>query len=73
MAKMRVYELAKELKIDNKELVRQLIDLGLDVRNHMSTLTPEEADMVREKVLSTRSEVVQEKRVSTRVIRRRRR
>ncbi|MGD8561885.1 MAG: translation initiation factor IF-2 [Desulfarculaceae bacterium] len=72
MAKMRVYELAKELKLDSKELVRQLIEMGYDVRNHMSTLTEDEAQAVRDKLLESRSEVVQEKRISKRVIRRRR-
>ncbi len=73
MAKLRVYELAKELKLDNKELVRQLVDMGLDVRNHMSVLSPEEAQVVRERLRVSRSEVVEEMRVTTRVIRRRRR
>lgn len=72
MAKMRVYELAKELKVDNKELVRQLIEMGLDVRNHMSTITPEEAQSVRDRNKESRSEVVEEKRVTRTVIRRRR-
>ncbi len=72
MAKMRVYELAKELKVDNKDLVRQLIEMGYDVRNHMSTLTPEEAQAVRDKLKESRSEVVEEKRVTKTVIRRRR-
>ncbi len=72
MAKMRVYELAKELKVDNKDLVRQLIELGLDVRNHMSTITPEEAQAVRDRTKESRSEVVEEKRVTKTVIRRRR-
>ena len=72
MAKMRVYELAKELKIDNKDLVRQLIELGFDVRNHMSTITPEEAQAVRDRTKESRSEVVEEKRVTKTVIRRRR-
>jgi len=73
MAKLRVYELAKELKLDNKDLVRQLIDLGLDVRNHMSVISPEEAQVVRDRLKEERSEVVEEKRVTTQVIRRRRR
>ncbi|MBU1452486.1 MAG: translation initiation factor IF-2 [Proteobacteria bacterium] len=72
MAKMRVYELAKELKIDNRDLIRQLIEMGLDVRNHMSALSPEETQMVRDKLKAERSEVVEEKRVTTQVIRRRR-
>ncbi|MCA1905063.1 MAG: translation initiation factor IF-2 [Desulfarculus sp.] len=73
MAKLRVYELAKELKLDNKDLVRQLIELGLDVRNHMSVISPEEAQVVRDRLKEERSEVVEEKRVTTQVIRRRRR
>jgi translation initiation factor IF-2 len=73
MAKMRVYELAKELKLDNKDLVRQLAEMGLDVRNHMSVLSPEEAQVVRDRLKESRSEVVDEMRVTTRVIRRRRR
>jgi len=73
MAKLRVYELAKELKVENKELVRQLLEMGYDVRNHMSVLTTEEAQDVRDKFKQARSEVVEEKRVTTRVIRRRRR
>ncbi len=47
MAKMRVYELAKELKIDAKDLIRQLIDLNVDVNNHMSTLEEEDIEAVR--------------------------
>jgi len=73
MAKMRVYELAKELKIDNKELVRHLVDMGLDVRNHMSVLSSEETKIVRERLRFSRAEMVEEMRVTTRVIRRRRR
>lgn len=72
MAKMRVYELAKELKIDNRDLIRQLIEMGLDVRNHMSALSPEEAQTLRDKLKAERNEVVEEKRVTTQVIRRRR-
>jgi translation initiation factor IF-2 len=71
MAKMRVYELAKELKQDNKELVRQLIDLGYDVRNHMSVLNDEQIESAREQFAKKSTDVVVEKRVTTRVIRRR--
>ncbi len=73
MAKMRVYELAKDLKMDSKELVRRLIEMDLDVRNHMSMVTSEQAEMVRKKLAESRAEVVEEKRVTSRVIRRRRR
>jgi translation initiation factor IF-2 len=71
MAKMRVYELAKELNLDNKELVRQLIDRGYDVRNHMSILSEEQVESARKQFAQKSSDQVVEKRVTTRVIRRR--
>ena len=36
MSKLRVYELAKLLGKSNKELLDILIDLGVDVKSHMS-------------------------------------
>ena len=38
MAKKRVYEIAKQLNISNKELIDKLKGLGIEVNNHMSTL-----------------------------------
>ncbi len=69
---MRVLELAKELRMDNKDLLRQLLEMGVDVRNHMSNLDPEVVEKVRGTVSSDRPDVVEEKRVTTKVIRRRR-
>ncbi|HEY8495870.1 MAG TPA: translation initiation factor IF-2 N-terminal domain-containing protein, partial [Limnochordales bacterium] len=41
MAKMRVYELARDLGVDSKEIVDFLASLGQDVKNHMSTVEDE--------------------------------
>ena len=38
MAKKRVHELAKELNIDNKELINKLTAMGITVKSHMSAL-----------------------------------
>ncbi|MGI6128900.1 MAG: translation initiation factor IF-2 [bacterium] len=38
MGRLRVYELAKQLKISSKELVELLAEMGIKVKNHMSTL-----------------------------------
>ena len=38
MAKMKVYELAKELGMESKELVSELQNRGIEVKNHMSAL-----------------------------------
>ncbi|MBK5251133.1 MAG: translation initiation factor IF-2 [Peptostreptococcaceae bacterium] len=48
MSKIRVYQLAKELEIGNKELIEELHGLGIDATNHMSSLSSEEATMVVE-------------------------
>ena len=48
MSKIRVYKLAKELGISNKELIAELHGLGIDATNHMSSLSDEERAMVVE-------------------------
>ncbi|NLN16645.1 MAG: translation initiation factor IF-2 [Firmicutes bacterium] len=48
MAKVRVYELAKELNISSKAMVSFLIDLGADVKNHMSTIDEDIALLVKD-------------------------
>jgi translation initiation factor IF-2 len=47
MAKIRIYELAKELGADNKDVVKMVQGLGFDIKGVMSTLTDEEAAQVR--------------------------
>ncbi len=71
MAKIRVYELARELKIESKKLVEDLNAAGLDIKNYMSTLDEETVSKARKVVSGAVSEVVVEKRVKPRVIRRR--
>ncbi len=48
MPKVRIYELAKMLKIENKELIEKLKELGIDAKSHMSVLTEEDAAVVME-------------------------
>lgn len=48
LGKIRVYELSKELGISSKDLIKHLIDLGIDVKNHMSTLENTEVEMIRD-------------------------
>ncbi|MBU5293255.1 translation initiation factor IF-2 [Anaerosalibacter bizertensis] len=55
MTKVRVYELAKELKITSKELIEKVADLNLDINSHMSTVEKEEADLIKE-LLRTESD-----------------
>jgi len=50
MAKVRVHELAKEFGIASKEMVETLQKLGLDVKNHMSTMEDSQAAWVRKRM-----------------------
>ena len=71
MAKLRVYELAKELNVESKKLVEKLKTGGLDIKNYMSTLDEEAARKARDIFHGTTSEVIEEKRIKPTVIRRR--
>ncbi|MCH3922609.1 translation initiation factor IF-2 [Limosilactobacillus sp.] len=47
MAKERIYELAKELKMPSKNLVKVAKQQGMAIKSHMSSVTPEEANKLR--------------------------
>ncbi len=49
MAKMKVYELAKELDVQSKDVVAYLIENGSAVKSHASNIEDKEIDMVRGK------------------------
>jgi translation initiation factor IF-2 len=71
MAKVRVYELAKDLNMDSKQLVERLKAGGMNIKNYMSTLDEEATTKARDIVAGRVSEVIEEKRIKPRVIRRR--
>ncbi len=49
MSKLRVYELAKELDISSKELIKILFEeFGIAVKNHMSVVEEEDAALIKE-------------------------
>lgn len=73
MARMRVHELAKELNMNNKDLLDRLLKLGIQVKNHMSTLTDSAVQKIRQQFAENRAEKVEEKRIGRTVIRRRKR
>ncbi len=50
MAKIRVYELAKELGKDTKEMVKIIRSYGFVIKGYMSTLTEQEAQQVLSRV-----------------------
>ena len=46
--KVRVYQLARELGVDSKELVDLCKTQGFDVKSHVSALDPEQKDLLVE-------------------------
>ncbi len=60
MGKIRVYKLAEELKLHTKDLVNYLKKEGVNIRNHMSTIDDETADLIREMVEAEKEEKAEE-------------
>nr|WP_300004568.1 translation initiation factor IF-2 [Tissierella sp.] len=48
MSKVRIYEIAKELDMSSKELMEKIEDLDIQVKSHMSSLSNEEAGLIKE-------------------------
>ncbi|HPW40875.1 MAG TPA: translation initiation factor IF-2 N-terminal domain-containing protein, partial [Bacillota bacterium] len=47
MNKIRIYELAKELGVQSKELIAAAKELNINVNNHMSSLEDSEASAIK--------------------------
>jgi len=70
-AKIRVYELAKEIGMAPKDLVAKIRTLGVEAANHMSNLDGPDVDRIRRAIERERQESLVEERLSDTVIRRR--
>jgi translation initiation factor IF-2 len=74
MSKVRVYEVAKQLNLDPKQVVALFQQVGVsDVRNHMSSVEPEAVERVKRHLEKQKTHDVVEERVRTdgRVVKRR--
>ncbi|PJC72876.1 MAG: translation initiation factor IF-2, partial [Syntrophobacterales bacterium CG_4_8_14_3_um_filter_58_8] len=71
MAKKRVYELAKDLGLENKELISRLGKIGIAVKSHSSTLEDGDLERIQAELLAPEAREVVEKRIKSTVIRRR--
>ena len=61
MAKFRVYEVAKKLGKDNKEVLEVLKSNKIDVKNHMSVISDDQAAIV-EKALAPKKNTSSQKK-----------
>ena len=75
MSKVRVYQVARELGLQNRELIQRIHALGIQVRNHMSVLDPSEVERVKRAVEEKERAAGQEEEVTQikATVRRRRR
>jgi translation initiation factor IF-2 len=79
MKKMRIFELAKDLSLEAKDLLRVAKDLAISVENTMSILDVHDIERIRKRLEKDTQkteeqdlqEVYEEQRVSTNIIRRR--
>ncbi|MET0790692.1 MAG: translation initiation factor IF-2 N-terminal domain-containing protein, partial [Polyangiaceae bacterium] len=70
--KLRVYEVAKDLGMDNKALVALLQAAGVpDVKNHMSAVSPEGVERVKRHLEKQKQPSVVEERIRPTVVKRR--
>ncbi len=66
--KMRVYELAEDLKIPAKELIGFLNEEGIKVKNHMSTLDKDTIELIREVIIADKEKKETEKKKQLKIL-----
>ncbi len=71
MAKIRVYELARDLNMTNQALLDKIKSLNIYVKSHVSSLDEETVAKIKAGFNSTKSEEVAEIRIKPTIIRRR--
>ncbi len=71
MIKVRVYEVARELGLENAELVKKMATLGIQVKNHMSSLEEGEIERLKSSIEKEKTGSVVKERINATVIRRR--
>ena len=69
--RVRLYEVAKEVGLPNKELLAKVRSMGIEVKNHMSSMDLDDVQRIKRAIEKERVENREVKRISATVIRRR--
>lgn len=64
MAKIKIYEIAKELNVDNKSIIDAANKIGLTVKSHLSAIEEDEAKKIRD-TFTPKAAVKEEKKVKS--------
>ncbi len=71
MAKIRIYELARDLNLTNKDLLLKLKEMDISVASHMSSLEDDTVTQIKSYIRGAKTSELEETRVRPTVIRRR--
>jgi len=58
---MKVFELSKELNIENKELIKIASNLDIEVKSHLSVLTDEQVEIIKQSIGEVQKDEVKAK------------
>ncbi|MGA8179629.1 MAG: translation initiation factor IF-2 [Desulfobacterales bacterium] len=72
MAKIRIYELARDLNMTNKMLLDKLQDMDIEAKSHMSSLDDDTVDTIKRNLRGSPAKEIEETRIKPTLIRRRR-
>ena len=61
MAKTKIHEIAKKIGVNSKEVLEKAIELGLDVKSHMSSVDESDAKKIESKFSGVKKEVKEKK------------
>ena len=50
MAKIRIHELAKQINVENSQIIKVLQDAGVEVKSHMSSIEDKDIELVKKKL-----------------------
>jgi translation initiation factor IF-2 len=72
MAKIRIYELARDLNMTNKVLLEKIRNMDIEVKSHMSSLDDDALARIKGEILGSPAKEIEETRIKPTLIRRRR-
>ena len=61
LGKMKIHEIAKKIGVNSKEVLEKAIELGLDVKSHMSSIDESDAKKLEAKFTGVKKEVKDKK------------
>jgi translation initiation factor IF-2 len=71
MAKIRAYELARDLNMTNKVLLEKVRSMDIQVKSHMSSLDDDTVATIKKNILGLSAKEIEETRIKPTIIRRR--